>query len=269
MKTLIVIQARTGSSRLPHKVMMPVAGAPMLQRMVERVQTVSSPVEIIVATTTDPSDDPIRTLCRKKGIKVFSGHPTDLIDRHVQAARQEGADLVVKIPSDCPLVDPAVIERVLRYRTKSLKHYDYYSNLHPATYPDGNDVEVMTMDALETAWREARRPFEREHTTPFLWEQPKRFAIGNITWESGADYSMSHRWTVDYPEDYLFVKTVYDELWTHIRPNFSLYEILALLEQRPDIREVNQRYAGVNWYRHHLSELRTVGPDQTKEPEPQ
>ena len=118
--------------------------------------------------------------------------------------------------------------------------------------------------ALATAWREASRPFEREHTTPFLWERPERFRIGNVSWEAGHDLSMSHRFTVDYAEDHAFAATVYDALYTPAHPVFGLGEILALLERRPEIRGINASFAGVNWYRHHLEELRTVGPEATR-----
>jgi spore coat polysaccharide biosynthesis protein SpsF len=136
------------------------------------------------------------------------------------------------------------------------------SNLHPQSYPDGNDVEVMTMAALETAWREARRDFEREHTTPFLWDQPERFRIGNVLWETGLDYSRSHRFTIDYREDYEFISAVYAELQggPQERP-FGLGEILALLSRRPELMLLNQRYLGVNWYRHHRSDLRTISAE--------
>jgi len=265
MKTLLVIQARTGSTRFPNKVMMPLVGAPLLQRMVERVQCISGKVDLVVATTKEKSDDPIRKLCKKIGVPCFSGHPTDLLDRHYQVAAQEKADLIIKIPSDCPLIDPAVIERVLRFYQKSLHHYDFISNLHPATYPDGNDVEVMTFETLEIAWREANKIYEREHTTPFIWEHPERFKIGNVEWESGVNYSMSHRWVLDYPEDYEFIKSVYKKLWTNIHPNFSLYEILGMLELEPEIHSINTKYAGVNWYRHHLDELKTISTHETKQ----
>ena len=265
MKTLIIIQARTGSTRLPNKVLLPLARAPLLQRMIERVQCISSPVEIIVATTTDGSDDPIRKLCRKINVKCFSGHPTDLLDRHYQAAKAEQADIVVKIPSDCPLIDPAVIDRVLRFHRNSIRHFDFVSNLHPATYPDGNDVELMTFESLECAWRDAKKNYEREHTTPYMWEHPELFKLANVEWELDLNLSMSHRWTIDFPEDYEFIRTVYDELWDRLRPNFSLHEILTLLKLKPEIHAINARYAGVNWYRHHIGELRTVSAAETKQ----
>jgi spore coat polysaccharide biosynthesis protein SpsF len=268
MSVVVIVQARTGSTRLPGKILMPLAGEPLLARMIERVRAAKMPFDLVVATTTDAADDDVAALASRIDVPCFRGHPTDLLDRHYRAALEEKADVVVKIPSDCPLIDPQVIDRVLaawRDRTAPL---DYMSNLHPATYPDGNDVEVMAMAALETAWREASMPHEREHTTPFLWDRPERFRLGNVTWEAGLDYSMSHRFTIDYPEDYRFIAAVYDALWTASRPVFSLGDILALLDARPDLMAINAAYAGVNWYRHHLRDLRTVNASETRSPEP-
>jgi len=260
MKTLIVIQARRGSRRFPNKVMMPLKGKPLLIRMIERIRAAKVDFEIVVATTIEPLDDSIRQICRDIGVKCYSGHPTDLLDRHYRAAAGERADVVVKIPSDCPLIDPAVITKVLEYYFSHAAEYDFVSNLHPASYPDGNDVEVMSMQVLEQAWREAEKPFEREHTTPFIWEWPERFRIGNVRWETGLDYSRSHRWTIDYPEDYHFISTVYDRLWTRERPVFSMDDILDLLELEPAIAALNEKYAGEYWYRDYLHELRTIRP---------
>jgi spore coat polysaccharide biosynthesis protein SpsF len=264
MNIVVVIQARMGSSRLPGKVMLPLAGEALLLRMVDRVRATRIPVTTLVATTTEPEDTDIRILCARHRIPCYSGDTYDLLDRHYRAALLYDADVVVKIPSDCPLIDPRIIEHVLAYYISHADRFDFVSNLHPPTWPDGNDVEVIPMRVLREAWKESDRQMEREHTTPFIWEQPERFRIGNVTWESGADFSMSHRWTIDYPEDYRFVRAVYDALYTDERPNFSLDDILHLLDQQPWISELNRRYAGVNWYRHHMHELRTIQPDRTR-----
>jgi spore coat polysaccharide biosynthesis protein SpsF len=161
------------------------------------------------------------------------------------------------------LIDPQVIDKVLGAFLENPGAYDFVSNLHPPSYPDGNDVEAMSMAALATAWREAKRDLEREHTTPFLWENPERFCIHNVTWETGLDHSMTHRWTIDYEEDYQFIKIVYDSLYPQ-NPLFGLEDILALLERQPHIATLNAKYAGVNWYRHHVHELRTIAPAQTR-----
>jgi spore coat polysaccharide biosynthesis protein SpsF len=185
------------------------------------------------------------------------------LDRHFKTAVPYFPDLVVKIPSDCPLIDPAVIDKVLGYFISNSDKFDYVSNLHPPSYPDGNDVEAVSMKALSETWLNARRPMELEHTTPYIWENPGRFRIGNVKWETGNDYSMTYRFTIDYIEDYFFIKTIYDELFP-ANPLFSLSDILCLLDSRPELLEINKKYIGVNWYRNHLNELRTITPEQTR-----
>src|SRR5690606_10660564 len=122
----------------------------------------------------------------------------DLLERHYKAGLKFNADAIVKIPSDCPLIDPLVITKVINYYKNNTNKFDYVSNLHPPSYPDGNDVEVISMNALKEAYNNAKKIFEREHTTPYIWENPDLFRIGNIKWETGFDFSMTHRWTIDY-----------------------------------------------------------------------
>jgi len=263
MKTLVVVQARTKSSRLPGKVLLPVLGRTLLELQLERILAATEPFEVVVATTTDPSDRVIFDAARRAGVDCRAGHPTDLLDRHFEVARELRADAVVKIPSDCPLIDPDVIDRVIgRFRRAEV--FDFVSNLHPATYPDGIDVEIMSFAALETAFVEATRSFEREHTTPFIWERPERFRIANVCWETGLDGSMTHRLTLDYPEDYELVLAVYTRLGTSPGRVFRLSDILSLLAREPAIANLNARYRGVNWYRHHLDELVHVERTETR-----
>jgi spore coat polysaccharide biosynthesis protein SpsF len=263
LNIITVIQSRMGSTRLPGKVMMPLAGKPLLYRMHERVAASELSGNIIIATTKEETDVPIIELCEENNLNYYRGHSTDLLERHYKAAKIFNADVVVKIPSDCPLIDPKLIDKVIKYCIENFPKYDFVSNLHPATYPDGNDVEVMTMKAIEDAWQNAKLPLEREHTTPFLWENPDKFRIGNVIWETGLDFSMTHRFTIDYKEDYDFIKTVYDELYSE-NNMFKLDDILNLLDDNPEIKRINEKYAGVNWYRNHLNELKTIDPGQTK-----
>jgi spore coat polysaccharide biosynthesis protein SpsF len=257
MKIVTAIQARTSSTRLPYKVMLPLCGEPLLFRMIERVRRASFAGTIVVATTTLVEDDIIEKLCLKKGIQCFRGDPSDLLDRHYQLALDYRADAIVKIPSDCPLIDPRVIDNVIRYYLKNFFNFDYVSNLHPATYPDGNDVEVMSFESLETAWKRASRDFEREHTTPYIWENPIKFRIGNVTWPTGMDLASTHRWTIDYEEDYLFICEVFNHLF-YENPEFTLEDILSLINENPELSRLNERYAGCYWYENHLDELTTI-----------
>lgn len=258
-----VVQARMGSSRLPNKVILSLAGKPLLLRLNERIRASRYKGQIVVATTTEKEDDLICDICFQNNISFFRGHPTDLLDRHYKVGLYYNADAVVKIPSDCPLIDPRIVDRVLSFFITYQDKYDYVSNLHPATYPDGNDVEVMHMNVLKQAYFNATKSFEREHTTPYIWENPEKFRIGNVTMPNGKDYSMLHRWVVDYEDDYIFVKSVYDELY-HINPLFGCEEILQLVNKKQQLANINSHLNGINWYRHHLNELKTISLRQTK-----
>jgi spore coat polysaccharide biosynthesis protein SpsF len=235
---------------------MPLAGKPLLERQIERILAANARFELCVATTPSAADEPIRALCRRLSVRVFDGHPSDLLDRHYRIGVACRADAVVKIPSDCPLIDPSAIDSVLGLYHARKADFDFVTNLCPATWPDGNDVEVMTLAALESAFQSASRSFEREHTTPFIWERPERFRIGNVRWETGLDFSKSHRFTVDHREDYQLVSRVYEELCTSEQPIFTLGAILELLESKPEILALNARYRGQSWHRAHLGELR-------------
>jgi spore coat polysaccharide biosynthesis protein SpsF len=263
LKIVTVIQARTGSTRLPNKILLPLSDKPLLYRIYERVNASKLKGTIVITTTDESSDDVVENFCIENSLNCFRGHPTDLLDRHYWATKFFNADTVVKIPSDCPLIDPHVIDKVLKFYLDNSDQYDFVSNLHPPSYPDGNDVEIMSFETLENAWLNAKRELEREHTTPFIWENPDMFRIGNVVWETGLDYSMTHRFTIDYKADYEFIKRVYDELY-HKNMRFGLNDILSLLEKKPEIKKINEMYAGVNWYRNHLKELKTISSDQTR-----
>ena len=262
MKLLVVVQARMSSSRLPQKIAMDLGGKPLLVRMIERLNGCKTNFELVVATTTEEIDDPVVDLCRQAQTPCFRGHPTDLLDRHVQAGRLFEADAIAKIPSDCPLIDPAVVDEVLSVFVDNYPKYDFVSNLHPPSWPDGYDVEVMKMSCLETAWAEAKQLHEREHTTPFIWDQPGRFNTTNVIWNR--DLNMSHRLTIDYQADYELISTVFNALHKENEAPFSLQDILDYLDQNPKVFAINQEYSGVNWYRHHLNELRTIDANSTR-----
>jgi spore coat polysaccharide biosynthesis protein SpsF len=260
-KVVTIVQARMSSSRLPGKVMKTILGKSVLLLQIERMSYSKLCGQIVVATSTNKNDDIIEEFCHTNNIALFRGDEDDVLDRHYQCAKQYQADIISKIPSDCPLIDSRVIDKVFGYFLQN--QFDFVSNLHPASYPDGNDVEVFTFSALEKAAKEASKKLEREHTTPYFWENPQSFNLGNVLWDKDLDYSMSHRFTLDYQEDFLFIQRVFEELYS-INPNFSLDDILNLLKTNPGIYNINANYAGVNWYRNHLDELNTIQSNQTK-----
>jgi spore coat polysaccharide biosynthesis protein SpsF len=256
-KIVTIIQARMSSTRLPGKVMREVLGRPLLALMAERVMNSKLAGTVVIATTSGREDDVIEELCAAENLDCFRGDKDDLLDRHYKAAISYNADIVVKIPSDCPLIDSEVIDKVIESHIRNLYSYDYVSNLHPATYPDGNDVESITFSALHRAWKNACKDYELEHTTPYIWDNPGKFKTGNVLWETGLDYSNTHRWTLDYEEDYEFIRAVYEKLYTADK-KFTLYDIIRLMEDRKEIGLINSMHLGVNWYRNHLNELKTI-----------
>jgi spore coat polysaccharide biosynthesis protein SpsF len=234
MTTLIIVQARMTSTRLPGKVLLPLAGEPMLTRLVERLRRVQRADGIVVATTTNATDDPIAVLCEQLCVPCHRGSEHDVLSRYADAARLHGADVVVRITSDCPLIDPALIDRVIA--THEDGDSDYVSNMLPATWPYGMAVEVFSAAALAQAHAEATQPAEREHVTPFIYWHPERYRLRNV--DSPVDLS-HHRWTVDTPEDYELVRRLFETLYpTH--PLFTQGDILEVLDAHPDWLLLNQ-----------------------------
>ena len=260
---LILVQARTRSTRFPNKVLQEVCGKPILIQQLERIRASTYSTKVVVITSENAADDLLVDICHSNGYLTFRGSEEDVLSRHYHAAKFYGFKWIVKIPSDCPLIDPKVIDAVFDGFVKDGANVDFYSNLHPATFPDGHDVEIMRFEALKYAYKHASRPLEREHTTPFFWENPQLFSIGNHVWPSGLDYSMSHRFTLDYLQDWEFIRTIYEKLYDK-DPLFDLDSILNLLKKEPEIYHINAHLAGVNWYRNHLDELSSVDEKSTK-----
>ena len=234
MTTLIIVQARMTSTRLPGKVLLPLAGEPMLTRLVERLRRVQRADGIVIATTTNATDDPIAALCSQLGMPCHRGSEHDVLSRYADAARLHGADTVVRITSDCPLIAPALIDQVIAAYEEG--DSDYVSNMLPPTWPYGMAVEVFSAAALAQAHAEATQAAEREHVTPFLYWHPERYSLRNVA--SPVDLSQ-HRWTVDTPEDYALVGRLFDHLMPN-HPHFTQADVLALLDQHPDWIALNQ-----------------------------
>lgn len=229
----IILQARMSSARLPGKVLRPILGKPMLQMHLERVSRISHRHRLIVATSSQIDDDSIAGLCQNLGVDCYRGSLDDVLDRYYQAAKRHKPDIVVRLTGDCPLADPEVIDQGLEY---FLTHdFDYVSNSIERTYPIGLDVEIFSFGCLEQAAEEAILPSEREHVTPFIHKQTDRFKIGQFT--DNFDRS-HHRWTVDEPEDFEFVKAVYENLYSE-NPAFCTADIFALLNRKPELTEIN------------------------------
>ena len=235
MRVVCIVQARMGSSRLPGKVMMDLAGEPMLTRDINRVKRAKTLSEIVVATTVEPADDVIEDLCRRSDWVWFRGSEQDVLDRYYRAALTHKADTVVRITSDCPLIEPTIVDQVVGYFLTNRRRLDYVSNRLPRpTFPIGLDTEVFSFQALQRAWQGDQNPAWREHVTPYIYMNPSMFRVEGIT----NDMDRSHmRWTVDTSEDMAFVRKIYERFGSD---DFSWTDVLSVLEQNPDWLEINR-----------------------------
>jgi spore coat polysaccharide biosynthesis protein SpsF len=250
-RVVAVIQARIGSSRLPGKALTDISGKPMFQHIVERMRACATLDDIVLATTEEPADAALLRAAEGLGVQGFAGSVEDVLDRTFRAARGAGADVVVRVTGDDPLKDPGVTDRAVRLLLT--EEGDYATNTLVPTYPEGIDIEVMTLAALNRAWKEARLQSEREHVTPFIWKHPEIFRVANFTHTT--DLS-SLRWTVDYPEDLAFVRAVYDALYDG--SPFSMQDVLDLLVRRPELGRINTGIARNAGYERSLAADRPI-----------
>lgn len=238
MKTVAIIQARMGSTRLPGKVLMDVCGEPMLARVVARTRRAGLPDQVVVATTRLPQDDAIVELCGRRGWPVFRGDAEDVLDRYYRAAIAFEAEAVVRVTSDCPLIDPDLVDRTIVALRAAPPRADYACTFLPErTFPLGLDVEALSFEALERAWREDANPALREHVTEHILRNPRRFTLRGVRGQRDAS---RHRWTVDTHEDLELVRRIYDAL---DRDDFTWLDALRVVESNPWWAEINAHVA--------------------------
>jgi spore coat polysaccharide biosynthesis protein SpsF len=256
-KIVALIQARMKASRLPGKVLLDIGGKPMLARVVDRTRRSRFVDQVVVATSTEEADDPIKSYCSEQGFDCYRGSLHDVLDRCYQAAKSRSAGVVVRITADCPVIDPLVIDQTLQaffgmgpqlikesdstkqqFTPTTESAWDFAANRLPPpwkrTFPIGLDTEVCTFNALETAWREADQPHQREHVMPFLYENDQRFRVLLVNHDP--DYG-SLRWTVDTPQDLELLREIFNRFGG--RDEFSWLEVLEIFNREPELAGIN------------------------------
>jgi len=226
-----IIQARMSSSRLPGKVLMPLAGKPVLEHIVGRIRACKTVAKVVVATSTDHTDDAIQAWCEKEDVSHYRGSLEDVLDRYYQAAVIHKADAVVRITADCPAIDPTIVDEVVKGFLAG--GYDYYGL--SGEFPDGLDCTVFSFSALERAGHEATLKSEREHVGPYIEKHHELFRTGGLKKFEGLSH---HRWTLDEPRDYEFLQAIFARLYREGAP-FLAQEVLALLEREPALITIN------------------------------
>lgn len=235
MKVVAIIQARMGSTRLPGKVMMKIQGKTVLDHVISRVKQSKIIDDIVIATTTILDDTIIVEETNRLNVKYFRGSKDDVLSRYYYAAKENGADIVVRITSDCPLIDPYVVDDTVRHYFE--EEADIVTNAGPIlserTFPRGLDVEVFSFDILKKAFENATETYQREHVTPYIYENSKKIYFH----KNNVDYSR-HRWTLDTEEDFELISEIYERLFKG-KHDFYLKKIIELFDKEPELFQIN------------------------------
>ncbi|MCX5679378.1 MAG: glycosyltransferase family protein [Candidatus Omnitrophica bacterium] len=248
-KASVIIQARMGASRLPNKVLMPLAGKPVLEHVICRCQRTKLVDRVIVATTVDIKDMAVVNHVKGLGVDVYCGSIDDVLDRYYKAAELYKLQNIVRITADCPMIDPDIVDLVIdRYFRENA---EYASNTLQPTYPDGEDVEVFGFDVLKKAWLEAKMPSEREHVTPYI---SKEGAFKKVSVINSQDLS-SWRWTLDEPRDYEKLAAIFNALYPK-NEFFHMKDVLMFLNKHPEVNKINSGIGRNEGYKKSLADDR-------------
>lgn len=233
---VVIVQARYGSTRLKGKIFKEISGKPMLWHVINRLSFCKMVDKIVVATTTDHEDDKTEQFCIDNNISCYRGDVDDVLSRYYETAKKFCADIIIRITSDCPLIDPVILDKMLEQLLSASEPIDYFSNVIQRSFPRGLDIEIFSFEALEKAFNEARTNFDREHVTPYFYNNPDLFKTKNYL--NDVDYSF-HRWTVDTEEDFMLIEKIYHSLYK-AEKIFLFEDILKLFEINPDLIKINQ-----------------------------
>lgn len=240
MKIEAIIQVRVGSTRLPRKVLMKINDSTLLEFQIEQLRHSKLLNNIVIATTENKEDDVIYEMAKSLGVNSFRGNETDVLDRYYCCAKYFSIKHIVRINGDAPFIDPTIVDAVITFYKNG--NFDYVSNFFKKTFPAGTEVEVFSFNTLKTTWKNAKKPSEREHVTPYIYNNPTKFRIGSV--ENNENVSNLH-WTVDRKEDLDFVRHVYRHI--NKKPIF-LSDIMRVLKEHPSLLDINKNTNSLEGY---------------------
>ena len=241
MKKVVIVQARMTSTRLPGKVMKIVCDKPLLEHLINRLRRVKYADQVVIATTVNDTDNQIVNLCKELGTLYYRGSEEDVLGRYYEAAVEYGGDIIIRITSDCPVIDPEVVDSLINFYTNNIEKYDYVSNTLKRTYPRGMDVEVFPFSILKEAHEEAKKEREREHVTPFIVYNPMRYRLSNIEYSENFSH---YRWTVDTSEDFHLITKILNALYNE-KPEFTMKDIVSVMKSNPEWISINADVSNV------------------------
>jgi spore coat polysaccharide biosynthesis protein SpsF len=238
MKTVIIVQARMGSTRFPGKIIKEVIGKPLILFQNERLKYVKNADLVVIATTTSIKDNKIVDLCKSNKIAYFRGDEDDVLARYYKTAKHYSADCIIRINADCPFIDPNIVNDLISIYWEKYPKYDYVANILEETYPLGLHIEVFSFETLSRANTLAKDLSEREHVTPFIYRNPDLFKLKSITYSENLSF---HRWTIDFPEDLVFIDKIASQLYPK-KPIFSMQDVIDYLKNKPELMNINKHY---------------------------
>ncbi|WP_102692921.1 cytidylyltransferase domain-containing protein [Rummeliibacillus pycnus] len=233
MTVIAIIQARMGSTRLPGKILKEVNGKPLLLHQINRLKHSKLIDQLVIATTIEKQDDLIEDFCKKYNVSFFRGSENDVLARYYEASEQFGGDVIVRLTSDCPIIDPDIVDKTIQYYLEN--QFNYVSNTIERTYPRGLDTEVFSKKTLDVAYHEATLPRDREHVTAYIYTHPEQFSVGSF--KENVDYS-KYRWTVDTKEDLQLVQNILKR-FNGREDDFTFEEAILLMKENPKWFEIN------------------------------
>lgn len=236
MKTVCIIQTRIGSTRLPGKVLKKMCDKSVLEHDIDRLRRVKNIDKIIIATTILEKDNAIVDESKRLKVTCYRGAEEDVLSRYYYAAKENNADIIVRVTSDCPLIDSEVTEKIIQYYLDNSEKYDYVSNTIDRTYPRGLDTEVFSFKALEKAFNEAISERDREHVTPYIWDNSNLFRL--YQYKNEEDYS-ELRWTLDTVEDLELINRIYTILYPRKCNDFNMKDVIELYKEHPKLNSIN------------------------------
>lgn len=237
MNVVCIMQARMGSTRLPGKVLKKICDKTILEHDIDRLKRVKNINKIVIATTKLEKDNVLVEELERLDVTYYRGSEENVLSRYYYAAKENNADVVVRVTSDCPLIDSEITEKIIQYYLENSKEYDYVSNTIDRTYPRGLDTEVFSFKALEKAFNEAKSQRDREHVTPYIWNNSNLFRL--YQYKNDVDYS-ELRWTLDTAEDFELINRIYTILYSEKNNNFNMCDIIELYIGNPELKEVNK-----------------------------
>jgi len=234
-KIVAIIQARMGSTRLPGKILKTINGKTLLEYQLDRVKQSNIINQIIIATTVKETDQPIVDFCENYGVEYYRGSENDVLSRYYEAAKSNDGDIIVRLTSDCPIIDPRIIDKTIIYYLENSSNFDYVSNTVERTFPRGMDTEVFSVNVLKKAYEEACLERDREHVTAYFYTNPEVFKIGYIS--NDKDYG-NYRWTVDTSEDFQLIQLIVNKLYKK-NEMFYMEDVIDLLEKHQSWVQLN------------------------------